>query len=884
VLLVSSLAWQGALAQEFGLNELSVGLNGALPTANTDLRILAGRLIQIILSFLGVIAVGLILYAGFKWMTSGGDEEKIKGAKMTLKNALIGLLIIMSSWAIASFIMSRLLGALGGTTPSNLPSNPGNLSSAGLSAIGACSVESIYPAPGASDIPRNTNIIISFKEEVNKNSLCYNDSNNSCSCNSTDCRKINPTIIKIYKTDLGDNTQTNITDVVVDLADGDKTLALFPLTFLGSATENTDYSIKITDGLKKKVNNQSMFTGCGTDEVEWTFEVSDKLDLTPPYILEGRIFPVPDNNQDSTTQVIPAVAAKGSITVNDCPLTQAPANVLNIIREGSSVAAMINLNYHGSLAAFKVTIASDNQALLFDGAGNALGTTTFNSSKEADFSGFFSIKVDEIIIGNSWLISIKPEQKADNLVLNNDVYTFATSSVNNNIAVPAVCNKITVAANIAMKLNGAIVRAQPASGPENNKINITATVAGVNGNDIALSSDSSALSVVPLTGGQDRSESTQVNDKPDKPMNSIIQINFSEAINPISVSGLASEVKSSIEIVSASASASATNGFHCLSNQECLSYKCENSNCVGDHLAGKFILSNAYRTLEFISDNECGVNGCGEKIYCLPPSSHLVVKLKAAELNSCSGDDCLSFTPFNNCLDNSGLGYKTCQDADNKNYPLSTSASLMGIRDAASNSLDGNLDSDTRGPISYYDINAPISSDGDNAKWSFFISDKLANSTPVINYIKPDQSVSGVNLVEPIEIKFNTLMMSSSLRTGSTAINNGSTITEHKLLNLRSVGSQALGYWISADNQETEPLDGQPDITLIKISHSPFREYATFIAQAGSGLKDIYQNCYKPSAGPGACVAGYAVTPEAPSCCFGTATAILGNDGNCPTN
>ena len=42
-------------------------------------------------------------------------------------------------------------------------------------------------------------------------------------------------------------------------------------------------------------------------------------------------------------------------------------------------------------------------------------------------------------------------------------------------------------------------------------------------------------------------------------------------------------------------------------------------------------------------------------------------------------------------------------------------------------------------------------------------------------------------------------------------------------------------------------------------------------------LKDIYQNCYKPSAGPG-CQA----TDGLPSCCFGTATSNLSPDGNCP--
>ncbi len=102
------------LAQGFGTNEVGTGLNGALAT--TDPRTIVGRIINIALGFLGVIAVGLIIYAGFLWMSSGGDEEKLTKAKSLLKNAVIGLVIVLSSWAIATFIISRLSGATNGSS------------------------------------------------------------------------------------------------------------------------------------------------------------------------------------------------------------------------------------------------------------------------------------------------------------------------------------------------------------------------------------------------------------------------------------------------------------------------------------------------------------------------------------------------------------------------------------------------------------------------------------------------------------------------------------------------------------------------------------------------------------------------------------------------
>jgi hypothetical protein len=72
------------LAQNFGTNEVATGLNNSLGV--TDPRILVGRIIQIVLSFLGVIALALVMYAGFLWLTSNGEEDKVATAKKILTN------------------------------------------------------------------------------------------------------------------------------------------------------------------------------------------------------------------------------------------------------------------------------------------------------------------------------------------------------------------------------------------------------------------------------------------------------------------------------------------------------------------------------------------------------------------------------------------------------------------------------------------------------------------------------------------------------------------------------------------------------------------------------------------------------------------------------
>lgn len=74
-------------------------------TDTQDPRVIAAGIIRTVLSFLGIIAVGLIIWAGFNWMTAAGNEEKIEKAKKTLTAAVIGLVIILAAWGLANFLV-----------------------------------------------------------------------------------------------------------------------------------------------------------------------------------------------------------------------------------------------------------------------------------------------------------------------------------------------------------------------------------------------------------------------------------------------------------------------------------------------------------------------------------------------------------------------------------------------------------------------------------------------------------------------------------------------------------------------------------------------------------------------------------------------------------
>ncbi len=76
-----------------------------------DVRQTAARLINVALGFLGIIAVVIVLIGGFKYMLSGGDSSKTEEARKLIISGIIGLAIILSAWAITSFVVSRLVEA-----------------------------------------------------------------------------------------------------------------------------------------------------------------------------------------------------------------------------------------------------------------------------------------------------------------------------------------------------------------------------------------------------------------------------------------------------------------------------------------------------------------------------------------------------------------------------------------------------------------------------------------------------------------------------------------------------------------------------------------------------------------------------------------------------
>lgn len=68
-----------------------------------------GQIVGLALSFVGVIFLILMIYAGVMWMTAQGNDQQVSKAKNLLINATIGLVIVFAAYAITSFIGGEIL-------------------------------------------------------------------------------------------------------------------------------------------------------------------------------------------------------------------------------------------------------------------------------------------------------------------------------------------------------------------------------------------------------------------------------------------------------------------------------------------------------------------------------------------------------------------------------------------------------------------------------------------------------------------------------------------------------------------------------------------------------------------------------------------------------
>lgn len=296
----------GAQADNFGINDLA---SGGVNLGTRPLRETIAGIVNIFLGFLGILATLIILYGGYTWMTAAGEKDKIDKAKKIIINGVIGLVIILTSYAIARFVITGSWRGIftGGTGDENPIGYVGGVG------VGGGALESHYPARNATDIPRNTNIYVTFKEPMD---VGYIVTDTGC---SVDC-EARSGYIDIYE-DGGDTAITGA-NLLVTYNPADPTV--FQFNPYGNSL--TDHLGRDNDEVKYRVDLGDLYTQAGTQAFplkggySWYFTVSNVIDLTPPTVRS--VQPVNasiDNSRNSIVQMNFSEAVNPMMAVGTYP-------------------------------------------------------------------------------------------------------------------------------------------------------------------------------------------------------------------------------------------------------------------------------------------------------------------------------------------------------------------------------------------------------------------------------------------------------------------------------------------------------------------------------------------------------------------------------------
>ncbi|MEK7580619.1 MAG: Ig-like domain-containing protein, partial [Patescibacteria group bacterium] len=290
VVLVSLFSPLYALAQDWnqGLNQFQTQTG----LGNQDLATTIGRIVNIVLGFLGLIAVIIIIIGGFIWMTSGGAQEKIDKAKALIKAGVIGMIIIVLSFTLATFIVS-LLKKVGGVE--------GDLNGQACTTPGACSgcykcgsdnvwrfdntcntcgsnpdsfiVNTIQPEPEGVTTVRNPVVRIYFNHSININTV------------SAETVKVEQSIGGLFSPVNGDLS-----------LDGDSIVKFTPATNCPVPNEdrkcfdaNGIFKVTVSAGLQSTYNN--LFLNCSNNKCVRNFKTNDIVDTQAPQVSIVNISP-----------------------------------------------------------------------------------------------------------------------------------------------------------------------------------------------------------------------------------------------------------------------------------------------------------------------------------------------------------------------------------------------------------------------------------------------------------------------------------------------------------------------------------------------------------------------------------------------------------------
>ena len=99
---VSAAGCQGTDCISEGVNKVDDS------TGPNDLMGFVKTIINILLFIIGAVAVIMIIFGGFRYVISGGDQSHVKAAKDTILYSVVGLVVAFLAFAIVNFVVKNL--------------------------------------------------------------------------------------------------------------------------------------------------------------------------------------------------------------------------------------------------------------------------------------------------------------------------------------------------------------------------------------------------------------------------------------------------------------------------------------------------------------------------------------------------------------------------------------------------------------------------------------------------------------------------------------------------------------------------------------------------------------------------------------------------------
>lgn len=93
--------------QDTGLD--ATATNAGLNRPGINIEEFVGSIINAALSIIGVVFLVLMVYGGLLWMLSEGDDTKIGKARGLIFHAIVGLILVLSAYAITNFVVGEII-------------------------------------------------------------------------------------------------------------------------------------------------------------------------------------------------------------------------------------------------------------------------------------------------------------------------------------------------------------------------------------------------------------------------------------------------------------------------------------------------------------------------------------------------------------------------------------------------------------------------------------------------------------------------------------------------------------------------------------------------------------------------------------------------------